>query len=850
MVGLVCEGLTTEATVVALSGDEPVGATGFSFMVTAAFPVQPAEPSFLGQRCALTIEGAYGNRLLAGRIVGVARTMTAQAGAGRTYRFALRSSTHLLSLRRRTFVWQHRSVPDIVRRIVEGGGYDAKDVVLNLKEPHPARAYVTQYDETDEAFLRRLCEEEGLFFRFEVRDGRETFILEDTSSVASQGAEHVIEVRERSGLDAEQLVAVDCMDLRRRRPGRVRVRDYDPLKPSLELEGEASDGLDRERSIEVYAAPGDFRTADEGRHRAAVLLESLRASAHGVTFRTNATSIAPGTCVELRCAPGYSGAARPEGKYFVVALRHAWSRDASGAHAHELIVEAIPLGVPYRLPRITKRPVACGVHTAVVTGAEGQEIHPDEHGHVFVRFPWDREGPADHTSSLPVRTMQPNTPGSMLIPRVGWEVWVMFEDGDPDRPYVVGRAYNAKQPPPVSLPVNKTMTSLATHSSPGGKGHNVIHFDDGAGRQHVSIAAAFGKTLSVAGNAMIQTAKVDNEKVGGNLARTVGGSEDVSVGEAYIVSVASQSASVGGSQKVYVKGNYTSGVASENVSVSSALLEQVGDPAQGAINLGKAAALQVAGSKGAVGAALAAGAGLAMAGVEGYKHGGAKGAAAAVGMGAAGMAASMVPGGEAIMASVQNAAAPAPWKEKQEKPGAKEAGGGAGGAASDGSAAAGGGAGHRDHIVKGTYSELIGALHGIVTPGSIGWKTTGASTFVVGSSHTTKTAKAHHSTSGSSKELLGALQVTSGGDIARVVTGGLSANVAGALKSQSGGPFHLKVDGDLKVKVGGSLDLTGGTVTFVCGSSKVATSSDGVLVEADTVTVSKTSKQSSKTTHQ
>ena len=39
-------------------------------------------------------------------------------------------------------------------------------------------------------------------------------------------------------------------------------------------------------------------------------------------------------------------------------------------------------------------------------------------------------------------------PGSMLLPRVGWEVLVAFEDGDPDRPFILGRTYNAKQPPP------------------------------------------------------------------------------------------------------------------------------------------------------------------------------------------------------------------------------------------------------------------------------------------------------------------------------------------------------------------------------------------------------------------
>ncbi len=43
------------------------------------------------------------------------------------------------------------------------------------------------------------------------------------------------------------------------------------------------------------------------------------------------------------------------------------------------------------------------VQSAVVTGPPGQEIHADEDGCVRVRFHWDRTGPTDGESSLPVR---------------------------------------------------------------------------------------------------------------------------------------------------------------------------------------------------------------------------------------------------------------------------------------------------------------------------------------------------------------------------------------------------------------------------------------------------------------
>ena len=44
-------------------------------------------------------------------------------------------------------------------------GYGVDAIVANLTQAHPPREYVTQYNETDATFLRRLCEEEGLYFR-------------------------------------------------------------------------------------------------------------------------------------------------------------------------------------------------------------------------------------------------------------------------------------------------------------------------------------------------------------------------------------------------------------------------------------------------------------------------------------------------------------------------------------------------------------------------------------------------------------------------------------------------------------------------------------------------------------
>lgn len=46
--------------------------------------------------------------------------------------------------------------------------------------------------------------------------------------------------------------------------------------------------------------------------------------------------------------------------------------------------------------------------------------------------------------------------GSVQIPRIGQEVIVSFLEGDPDRPIITGRVYNAEQTVPYELPANAT----------------------------------------------------------------------------------------------------------------------------------------------------------------------------------------------------------------------------------------------------------------------------------------------------------------------------------------------------------------------------------------------------------
>jgi type VI secretion system secreted protein VgrG len=827
-----------------MSGRERLGeAATFDVIAESLEPVNTKK--LVGGPCILHLSNSFGGRAIAGVVWSATTALTSQPGAQRKYRLKIRSAFAALELVRRTFVFQKMSVPDIVKKVLTANGYAGDQIVVHVTGTHAPRRYVVQYDETDASFIRRMCEEEGLYFRSESGANAEQFVLEDTSPNATAALHEPLLAQSRDALRTQSM-AWDVRESRARRPGKVTLRAYDPVKPAVALEGVAKGGNPVEQEVEIYRGAGRFETPDDGKRLAKTHLESERATATTTAFATNTLMLFAGAKVELDSAGAPTGAAKPNGKYFVFGIDHAWTAKED---LHTTDVHTIPLAVPYRLPLETPRPRALGVHTAIVTGPPGEEIHTDEHGRIFVHFPWDREGPRDHNSSLPIRVMQQSMPGSMIVPRIGWEVWVMFEDGDPDRPYVIGRTYNAAQPPPVSLPKNKTMTAMTTYSSPGGQAKNSIAFDDASGRQHVTFIAAKDKFVTIAHDAHVQTLKVDNHTITGNLSRSVGAEESVTVKQAYLAQMASQSASVGASQHIWVKGNFLGSVKSETISIGAALLEQIGNPVTGATNLATSAALTGAGFIPKVGPYLAAAGGLGLGAYQGYKAGGLKGAAQGLGMGAVGMAANMIPGGDAVFASVQDAAAPSPWKEKEQAAGAEEAGGGAGGATSDASKAQGPGPGHRNTIVKGAMTETIGGSYSVITPGSIGWKTTGLSTITVGGSHMTKTKSFVQNIRGISRETLGAQHIKSDANLSRVVTGDLSTTIAGALKTNSDGPHEIKVADKLTITIGGALKLEGGVVVFVVGDSKVAASDSGVLIEAGDITITDDSKQSSKTTH-
>src|SRR5262249_12349836 len=185
---------------------------------------------------------------------------------------------------------------------------------------------------------------------------------------------------------------------------------------------------------------------------------------------TSSARFAPGRTFTLEGSPGDT-----DGELVITSVEHAFHVERGGYSAG---FGALDAKVPFRPPRRTPVPTLPNPLTGFITGPEGEDIHTDEYGRVKVHFHWDRGFPPDDTCSHWIPVVQDNTGHSTAMPRIGWEVLCQFLEGDPDRPVVLGRVYNAEDTFPAKLPDEKTHSALKSLSSPTRDATNEIPFTD------------------------------------------------------------------------------------------------------------------------------------------------------------------------------------------------------------------------------------------------------------------------------------------------------------------------------------------------------------------------------------
>ncbi|MFL1552258.1 type VI secretion system tip protein VgrG [Pseudomonas sp. D47] len=435
----------------------------------------------------------------------------AQGDSGkRLTRYSLRLVPHIAYLKHRTNqrIFQQLSVPEIITLVLKDHAI-LSNVFTFIETPtvFPPRDYCTQYDETDLAFIHRLCEEEGIHYHFEhTKDSYHLFFgdHEGAFPVPDRPTAYV----QDSGLAAENRV-VKRFSLRlETRPSWVTRRDYDFENPDLLVESTFK-GWDTEQfkglpDYEDYDYPGGFtEPGQRGKHLANRALERHRSDYQLAEGKSDQSSLRSGHFLHMTEHPRKDWNQRwlingivHEGRQ-PQALEESMTSETSDSkddfhQGYRNTFKATPQGVTYRPPFKHRKPKVLGSQTARVTGPAGEDAHTDEYGRVKVQFFWDREGRLDEHSSCWLRVSSSwagDRYGAIAIPRIGMEVLVTFLEGDPDQPLVTGCLYHGSNAVPYPLPANKTRSVFKTLSSLGGGGSNELRIEDRKGAEEIYLHA-------------------------------------------------------------------------------------------------------------------------------------------------------------------------------------------------------------------------------------------------------------------------------------------------------------------------------------------------------------------------
>jgi len=491
-------------------------------------------------------------------------------------------------------IFQNETIPDIIQEVFKVDGYT--DFRMSTTGSYQPLEYCVQYRETDFNFVSRLMEQYGIFYYFEHEKGKHTMVLCDSSSAHQPCPNQTSASYNQTGgdLDSEDVITAWHME-QELRTGKYSLTDYNFETPKTSLMADEPTVVEvgGNTKFELYDYPGDHLTPSQGTTVAKLRMQEEEAVGVVITASSLCRAFTSGYKFDLKDHPRDDMNA----SYVITDVQHvatvgSYTQEESKSPAHySNQFTCIPSGVPFRPARITPKPFVQGPQTAVVVGKSGEEIWVDKYGRIKVQFYWDRLGQQDENSSCWIRVSQPwggKGWGAMWIPRMGQEVVVSFIEGDPDRPLITGRVYNADQTVPYTLPEHQTVSTFMSRSTKGGDtaNYNEIRFEDKKGEEQIFINAERDKDERVevdsrefvGNNRHLSVGKVQSENIGVDKHITVGANHVESIGKNMSLTVGTDlMETIGTDQHLNVGNNLQENIgADQHVNIGANLIENVG----------------------------------------------------------------------------------------------------------------------------------------------------------------------------------------------------------------------------------------------------------------------------------
>jgi type VI secretion system secreted protein VgrG len=438
------------------------------------------------------------------------------------HRIILRPGLARLGLVRRSRIFHQMNLPDILREVAG----ESCSLAFELgRQSLPTRNLVTQYRETDLEFFLRLCSEGGLAFYWRHGPEKHELVLTSRTSIAQSGGLLPFEPTEGQVRSGPRLKTWSVRQNQVQTQAEVVDSHFQKFGQQITATGKVGPKVQAgQLNLDLAAVPGPSQEDSEGvSHFFDNVNGSGEVGVQGFDRLDEAMELRAAWAAQGQSAGAVTGSG--VGDFYHLQAGQSFGLEGAGAWdgawicrklSHRCIVqgaywagedvrwdidchmESAPLALEQLPWPPKKKPNVGGVVTAVVTGPDGQEVFVDRYGRVKVRYLWDREALGEGGDSFWIRVAQPwagKGYGSFFWPRVGHEVVVAFENGDPDRPIIVGSVYNATNECPFRMPANALLQGFKTRRSgfPDGSHFHTLALSDDPKNPiiHVSSDTAF-----------------------------------------------------------------------------------------------------------------------------------------------------------------------------------------------------------------------------------------------------------------------------------------------------------------------------------------------------------------------
>ena len=399
----------------------------------------------------------------------------------------------LLDYTKGSEIYLNQSVTEVVEQVLRKHGLEGPDFEFRLSREYPSRELITQWRETDLEFIQRLLAEVGIYWRYEMdsRLEQDVVIFQDSQQQYEFGV--TLPLRNQAGMsDSGQESIWDIQTAYNVVSGRVATRDYnyrEALTPQDSTESISSQEGITAGEIYHYAEPfltaGDAESTESGAYFARLRHERILNAQYHVTGHSSSPHLAPGQVLET---DGSLPDVVKEG-IVITTVRTSGSRKSS----FTLTFEGIPYSetVCYR-PALLSRPVISGSLPARVESTQKGDTCAwlDQEGRYRVKLDFDRDSTEQGYAYLWLRLAKPyagDTYGFHSPLLDGTEVAVVFDSGDPDRPYIAYALHDSEHPDHVTSD-NHTRNVWRTPAN------NKLRMEDKRQEEHIKLATEYGKS--------------------------------------------------------------------------------------------------------------------------------------------------------------------------------------------------------------------------------------------------------------------------------------------------------------------------------------------------------------------